>query len=362
MPGAGQLAEELCDALAVFEPDEYSVDRCGVLAEVFARAAKACEAAAARTAARAHGPEASEHLARASGSTVGRARAALDTVRDVERCPTAKDALVDGTLSLEQAGAIARLPDQEAELVQLAQRSSVRAIRDEVRRREVAAVHPDRLYEARRAAREFHHWVDRLGMVCFRGALPPDVGIPFVNRLDRLTDREWRVARKDKRLESRSAHAADAFAQLVRGRGASAQGGTDLVLVYDLEAWTRGHAHTGEVGHVVGGGTLPVSVARRLAVDAFVKVVLHDGTKVDTIIHYGRRRPALLQSVLDLGDPPVFEGVTCSEEGCDRRYGLQWDHVVPVADGGPTCADNLQPMCSPDHAKKTERERRERAP
>jgi hypothetical protein len=35
--------------------------------------------------------------------------------------------------------------------------------------------------------------------------------------------------------------------------------------------------------------------------------------------------------------------VVCVEEGCDRRYGLEWDHVDPVANGGPTSLENLEP-------------------
>ena len=158
--------------------------------------------------------------------------------------------------------------------------------------------------------------------------------------------------------------------RIVRGTAKTPAGQADLVLVYDPVAWERGHAHAGEAAHVLGGGPLPVAEARRLAIDAFVKVVLHDGTKVDTIVHDGRRRPAPLQSVLDLGDVPAFDGVTCVEERCDRRYGLEWDHVDPVANGGVTSLDNLQPRCWPHHHEKTARDRaagrlgtgRERAP
>ncbi len=34
-----------------------------------------------------------------------------------------------------------------------------------------------------------------------------------------------------------------------------------------------------------------------------MKVVVRDGTKVDTIVHYGRHIPALLRTMLELGDP-----------------------------------------------------------
>jgi len=50
--------------------------------------------------------------------------------------------------------------------------------------------------------------------------------------------------------------------------------------------------------------------------------------------------------------------VTCAEIGCDRRYGLEWDHVDPRANGGPTSLANLKPECKPHHWDKTERDRK----
>jgi hypothetical protein len=86
--------------------------------------------------------------------------------------------------------------------------------------------------------------------------------------------------------------------------------------------------------------------------------VLHDGIDVTTVAHYGRRRPAVLQTALDLGAAPTFDGVTCCEEGCERRYRLEWDHVDPCANDGLTSMTNLEPRCKPHHDAKTERDRR----
>ena len=109
---------------------------------------------------------------------------------------------------------------------------------------------------------------------------------------------------------------------------------------------------------MVGGGPVPVSVVRAAAVDAFVKVVVRDGTKVDTIVHYGRHIPALLRTVLELGDPERLDGAVCVEDGCDRRHDLEWDHDDPVANDGVTSYENLQARCKPDHWAKTERDRK----
>ena len=93
------------------------------------------------------------------------------------------------------------------------------------------------------------------------------------------------------------------------------------------------------------------------AKDGFLKVVLHDGVQIHTVKHFGRYRPAELETALMLGAPPGFDGVSCAELGCDRKLGLQWDHEDPVANDGPTSAENLQPLCGPHHREKTERDR-----
>ena len=103
---------------------------------------------------------------------------------------------------------------------------------------------------------------------------------------------------------------------------------------------------------------MPVDVVRAAAVDVFVKVALRDGTKVDTIVHDGRHIPALLRTVLELGDPEHLDGAVCVEEHCDRRHDLEWDHDDPVANDGVTGYGNLKARCRPDHSAKTERDRK----
>jgi hypothetical protein len=132
----------------------------------------------------------------------------------------------------------------------------------------------------------------------------------------------------------------------------------DLVIVCDLGAFRRGHTHPGEVCHIIGGGPVPVDLARQMAEgDAFLKAVLHDGIRIETVAHFGRYKPARLLTALSLGDPPDFDGVVCVHPGCDRRHHLEWDHVDPVANGGPTSYQNLSPRCRPHHDEKTEQDR-----
>jgi hypothetical protein len=281
-------------------------------------------------------------------------------VHQVEESPATRAALIAGEVSLAQAAEVASLPAHEAELLAVAKSSGLRAVKDLARKRRCEGIDPEVLHARQLAAREFKHWRDELGMIRFRGALPPETGIPFVNRLDAQTDRHWRTARKEGRREARSVLAADAFVTLTSAVGTpkGKPRGADVVIVADLNAYRRGHAHEGEPCHIVGGGPIPISIARELAKDAFLKVVLHDGVNVHTVAHFGRHRPAHLETALMLGAPPDFEGVTCSDDGCDRHYGLQWDHTDPCANGGPTSLANLKAKCTPHHWDKTERDRR----
>src|SRR5439155_25442711 len=111
-----------------------------------------CAAPGARAAERAaeagaHSPRgfvgAGEWLARVTGSSRAEARAAIDTAAAVESCPMTKAALVSGSLSLEQARDIvateADCPGSECELIALTTRAGLATLRDEGRKRRLAA-------------------------------------------------------------------------------------------------------------------------------------------------------------------------------------------------------------------------------
>jgi len=130
------------------------------------------------------------------------------------------------------------------------------------------------------------------------------------------------------------------------GKGARA----DVVFVCNLDAYRRGHVHGDEVCHVIGAGPVTVDVVRaQVRGDAFVKAVITRGARIDTVAHFGRRMSAELRTALELGDPVRLDGAVCAEEGCDRRYGLEWHHVDPIANGGMSSYDNLEARCGPDH-------------
>ncbi len=357
-------------SLAGFDARRCTGEDAAVIAEDLAATVKACAAALALAAARAAEcgvqrhqgfADAADWLARASGTSMVEAKAALATAGALEGLPDTRAAVMTGELSLAQAAVVAETeaecPGSEAELLGVARTGSLRTLKDQARKTQLAAVDPEALHRRRQRARSFRHWRDQLGMVGFAGALPPEVGVALINRLEAETDRLRRQAKREGRAESWHAHGADALVKLASGAGTGQARAADLVIVCDLRAFRRGHAHPGEPVHVIGGGPIPVSLARELAGDAFLKAVLHDGVDLHTAAHFGRHIPAEVRTALELGAPPDFDGVACAQANCDRRHHLEWDHKNPDANWGPTAFDNLQALCWPHHQAKTARDR-----
>ena len=409
-----EMVRSVRAGLVAFQPEDYSGEECAVLVEELATLEKVCVAARVRAAAQAGEAGAhrergfadvSDWLARASGSTMGAAKAALDTAAALEQQPEVKAALEAGDLSLDQARELikteAACPGSANELLDVARGQSLKSLKEQARDRRVRAVDPEELHRRQHEAQTWRHWRTSLGMVAFAGELPPEFGIPIANRIDAETDRLWRQAKRDANsatggesngsldlgggagdidlgggagdidlgggtgasaggtrvLPRRAALAAQAFVRLMEIGGKGKARAADLVIVCDLEAYRRGHALDGETCHIVGGGPIPVSVAQELGRDAFLKAVLHNGTELHTIAHFGRKTSAVLRTALTLGAPPHFDGIKCSVPGCDRRYYLEQDHIDPVANGGLTALANMRPLCWLHHLIKTEQDR-----
>ena len=391
-----ELTRALRTALVSFQPEAHSGEDCAVLVEELAAIEKVSAATRVRAATRAGScgahrergfADVSDWMARATGSTAGAVKAALETAAALESQPEAKAALDAGEISFAQARELvkteAAVPGSTVGLLDMAKAQSLRALKDEARDRRLRSIDPDELHAMQHAAMHHRTWTTALGTIAYAGELPPELGIPIFNRLDAETDRLWLKAHRDEKQRNRdhqqalpdsvatdpsgdpkaeirrSTLAAQAFVRVMQNGGGKGKANrADLVIVCDLDAYRRGHAHDGEPCHIVGGGPIPVTLAKELGRDAFLKAVLHNGTEIHTIAHFGRRYPAVLQTALDLGAPPKFNGNVCAAPGCDRRYHLQRDHIDPVANGGETSYANNQPLCPPDHRIKTEADRK----
>jgi len=71
------------------------------------------------------------------------------------------------------------------------------------------------------------------------------------------------------------------------------------------------------------------------------------GSNVTAVAHLGRTIPARLRTALEARDP------TCVVPGCDVRQGLEIDHRVPFAQGGPSTMHNLARLCRWHHYLKS---------
>ena len=114
----------------------------------------------------------------------------------------------------------------------------------------------------------------------------------------------------------------------------------------DHAALIRGTTEPGETCEIAGIGPVPVAVARTLADDSILKVLVHDATDVRAVSHAGRTIPARLRTALEELFPE------CCIEGCHVDRHLEIDHNIPVSEGGPTALWNLTRPCRHHHDHK----------
>ena len=328
---------------------------------------------------------ATEWMAKTSGTSVGDAKRVADTAEKIADLGATQDALRSGNLSPAQAAAVgdgaAADPAAEAELLDAAGRESVRSLRDKARRVVLnSRGSVEERYARQRTLRSFSNWTDDEGRVAGRFRLTPDAGSAVVKAIQREADRHYRLAYREGRRESPENYAADALAALVTGEGLlgkRAGTGSEVVVVVSYEALRRGFVDPDadpdpdadrnadpdadaeeadvdktEFCEVAGFGAVPVSKAREMLADAFLKGVVVDGTRVTHVKHFGRHRPAEVDTALMVQSFLSHGGLRCSVEGCDRTVGLGWDHEVPFAGGGPTSAANLNALCRHHHVEK----------
>ena len=211
------LVRGLRAALVDFQPELWSGEDCGLLVEELATMEKVCVSARVRAAARAGScgvhkergfADVSDWMARASGSTSGSAKAALDTAAALEELPEAKSAVEAGELSLAQAREIVRTeeecPGSAAGLLDVALQNSLKTLKEQARDRRVRAIDPEALHRQQHAAKHARHWQTRLGNVAITVELPPEFGVAIVNRLDAETDRIWQEHRRQANRGARS--------------------------------------------------------------------------------------------------------------------------------------------------------------
>jgi len=280
----------------------------------------------------------------------------------LQHLPVTQAALRNGTLSNAQAVEVARgaivAPNTETQLLNLAKHATVRDLRDASSRVVAAATDEAERHRQVHKSRYFKSWIDLDGSFNVRGRMTAANGALVMAALKPIQDEKFKAARKSGAHERPEAYAADALMALCgkattsdSGAGASKTKSTRpnavINIRVDIDALKRGHTEHGEICEIAGVGPIPVATATEYLGEAFLKLLVVDGTDIRTIAHMGRAIPAKLLTGLEERDR------VCQVPTCDMSVGLEMDHIVPFAEGGAASLENLVRLCKRHHLQKT---------
>jgi hypothetical protein len=298
---------------------------------------------------------AAEQLAAVSGSSVAAARSMLETSKQLEELPATADAMRAGKLSRAKAEAIASAatvaPEAEAGLLAGAD-APLAVVRDKCL--QAKAVDRDAAHERIRRERYAREFTDAEGAWNFVARGTPEDGARFRFAHEPIVDEMFKAARSEDRKESRDAYAFDAFIELAERAASPNTAETKApaprfmgLIRADIEALRRGRVEGDEVCEIAGLGPIPVTVARELLGDAVLKLVITKGVDVANVTHLGRS-PTVAQQVALWWQAPM-----CTAEGCTRTWRLENDHELGWKETERTRVDEVDPLCTHDHALKT---------
>ena len=227
-----EASKVLEKANANLEPELLSAPAARRLLEAYARAQRL---AAFGIATLARKLDDAHELARATGTSVGKAKDTIATGKVVGDSDELGDALRHGDISLDQAAEIAAAelsaPGAARGLLPVARDEAFHVLRDKARTVKLEAEQHKNLAERQRAARSARSYSDPLGMVHIHLALEPHVGTPIVNRAEAEAARGQRAAKTKDRAEPFERHLADAYAALVSAEGIARARRPELVVL-----------------------------------------------------------------------------------------------------------------------------------
>ena len=187
----------------------------------------------------------------------------------------------------------------------------------------------------------------------------PHVGTSIVARAEAEAARLARKARQEGGdREPFEAYLADAYAALLAGSDRGPARRPELVVLVSHEVARRGwtDVRDGEVCKIPGVGPISPEVAKEIARDAFLSGVFYDGKDLRHFERWSRSIPVEVLIALELGEPPEFDGVRCTD--CSNRFRTELDHVKPRVARGPSSHPNLKPRCWRCHQAKTAQDRK----
>lgn len=354
-----EAVEVLEKANAGLEPDLLSIPDAKEHLRLYARVGRL---ATFGVAALARKLDDAPKLAQVTGTSIGKAKETLATSVVLGGSAPLNEALRRGDISIDQATEIARAegasPGAAKELLQVAQEQPFHVLREKARKAKLEVEQRRDLASRQHAARSARSYSDDRGMIHVHLALEPHVGTPIVARSEAEAARLATAAKKAGTQEDFECHLADAYASLLSGAGKGRAKRPELVVLVSHGVAKRGWKDVGdgEVCKIPGIGPVSPQVAREIADDAFLSGVFYDGKDLRHFKRWTRHIPVEVAIALELGEPPDFDGVSCTD--CGNRFRTEFDHVEPRAARGPTAHPNLKPRCYPCHQTKTKRDRR----
>lgn len=321
-------------------------------------------------------------MATISGTTTGAARRQLETSKQLQDLPATTALLRQGSLSPEQtrevAGAAAVSPHSEQGLLATAATGDLEGLRKHAERVKAGARSAEddaRRLEHLHRTRGLRRFTDPDGAEVLRGRFTPDVAAALWARLEAEVwhNNKHHPPSPGQPKDTHAAQLADALIRLTAPAASTGPAGSTepaaagagdaeqpaakkrggprpnvtLNVLADWTALVRGYTVDGETCELDGYGPIPVALARMLAEDCYLRVLLRDGTNVTHIAHASRYIPAHLRTALEVRD------TECAIAGCHHNAGLQIDHNQPVEAGGLTALANLNRLCWWHHLQKT---------
>ena len=301
-----------------------------------------------------------EWVALHTGTPIYEAQAVVILAGQLRNLPQTVEAMSSGKISTAQAVEVARAataePHAEERLLNLAKSSTVRTLRDEASRVIAAATDEVERHKRIHKNRYLKTWTDQDGAFNLKAQMTVANGALVMAALTPFQDEIFKAARKSGAHERPEAYAADALMALCEKASAKQSSESSkkatrpnavINIRIDIDALKRGHTEHGEICEIAGVGTIPVATATEYLGEAFLKLLVIDGTDIRTIAHMGRAIPAPLRTAIEERDS------VCQVPKCDVTLGLEIDHIKPFAEGGAASYENLVRLCKRHHLQKT---------
>ena len=296
-----------------------------------------------------------EWVALHTGTPLYEAQAVVILAGQLRHLPQTVEAMSAGKISTAQAVEVARgataEPHAEERLLNLAKSSTVRTLRDEASRVIAAATDEASRHKRIHKNRCLKTWTDQDGAFNLKAQMTVANGALVMAALTPFQDEIFKQARKSGEYATPEAYAADALLALCDAKTANttktSRPNAVINIRVDIDALKRGHTEHGETCEIAGVGPVPVATAKEYLGEAFLKLLIIDGTDIRTIAHMGRAIPAKLRTAVEERDR------VCQVPTCDMTVGLEIDHIKPFSEGGSASLENLVRLCRRHHLQKT---------